>query len=249
VKQGKVYLVGAGPGDPGLMTVKGLDCLRHADVVIYDRLVEESLLNEARPEAEKIYVGKADRLHILEQDSINQLLLEKAREGKIVVRLKGGDPFVLGRGGEEAGILTRHGIPFEVVPGVTSASAVPAYAGIPITHREVASSFAVITGHKASERGEPRIAWDKLATGADTLVILMGMRNLATIVDQLIKHGRSASTPVAVITQGTTSRQRCLVGTLQDIVDKVGKENLQPPSVVVVGDVVQLRKYLQWFDK
>jgi uroporphyrinogen III methyltransferase/synthase len=249
MKQGKVYLVGAGPGDPGLMTVKGLDCLRHADVVIYDRLVEESLLNEARPEAEKIYVGKADRIHVLEQDSINQLLLEKAREGKIVVRLKGGDPFVLGRGGEEAGILTKHGIPFEVVPGVTSASAVPAYAGIPITHREIASSFAVITGHKASERGEPKISWDKLATGADTLVILMGMRNLAKIVDQLIKHGRSPSTPVAVITQGTTSRQRCLVGTLQDIVDQVAKENLQPPSVVVVGDVVQLRKYLQWFDK
>jgi uroporphyrinogen III methyltransferase/synthase len=249
MKQGKVYLVGAGPGDPGLMTVKGLNCLRHADVVIYDRLVDESLLNEARPEAEKIYVGKADRLHILEQDSINQLLLEKAREGKVVVRLKGGDPFVLGRGGEEAGILTRHGIPFEVVPGVTSASAVPAYAGIPITHREVASSFAVITGHKASDRGEPKISWDKLATGADTLVILMGMRNLARIVDELIKHGRSPSTPVAVITQGTTSRQRCLVGTLQDIVDKVGKENLQPPSVMVVGEVVHFRETLRWFDE
>jgi uroporphyrinogen III methyltransferase/synthase len=249
MKQGKVYLVGAGPGDPGLMTVKGLDCLRRADVVIYDRLIDESILSEARPEAEKIYVGKADRLHILEQDSINQLLLEKAREGKVVVRLKGGDPFVLGRGGEEAEILTRHGIPFEVVPGVTSASAVPAYAGIPITHRGVASSFAVITGHKASDRGEPRISWDKLATGADTLVILMGMRNLAKIVDQLIKHGRSPSTPVAVITQGTTSRQRCLAGTLQDIVDKVGKENLQPPSVVVVGEVVQFRETLRWFDE
>ena len=249
MKQGKVYLVGAGPGDPGLITVKGSACLKQADVVIYDRLVDESLLNEARPEAEKIYVGKADKLHILEQDSINQLLLEKAREGKFVVRLKGGDPFVLGRGGEEAEILTKHGIPFEVVPGVTSASAVPAYAGIPITHREVASSFAVVTGHKASDRGEPRISWDKLATGADTLVILMGMRNLAKIVDELIKHGRSPSTPVAVITQGTTSRQRCLVGTLQDIVDKVGKENLQPPSVMVVGEVVQLRETLRWFDE
>jgi uroporphyrinogen III methyltransferase/synthase len=249
MKQGKVYLVGAGPGDPGLMTVKGLNCLRHADVVIYDRLVDESLLNEARPEAEKIYVGKADRLHILEQDSINQLLLEKAQEGKDVVRLKGGDPFVLGRGGEEAGILTKHGIPFEVVPGVTSASAVPAYAGIPITHREVASSFAVITGHKASDRGEPRISWDKLATGADTLVILMGMRNLPKIIDELIKHGRSPSTPVAVITQGTTYRQRCLVGTLQDIVDKVGREDLQPPSVVVVGEVVQFRETLRWFEE
>jgi uroporphyrinogen III methyltransferase/synthase len=249
MKQGKVYLVGAGPGDPGLMTVKGLNCLRHADVVIYDRLVDESLLNEVHPEAEKIFVGKADRLHILEQDSINQLLLEKAREGKVVVRLKGGDPFVLGRGGEEAGILRKHGIPFEVVPGVTSASAVPAYAGIPITHREVASSFAVITGHKASDRGEPRISWDKLATGTDTLVILMGMRNLSKIVRELMKHGRSPSTPVAVITQGTTSRQRCLVGTLQDIVDRVAKENLQPPSVVVVGEVVQFRETLRWFEE
>jgi uroporphyrinogen III methyltransferase/synthase len=249
MKQGKVYLVGAGPGDPGLMTVKGLNCLRHADVVIYDRLVDESLLSEVHPEAEKIFVGKADRLHILEQDSINQLLLEKAREGKVVVRLKGGDPFVLGRGGEEAGILRKHGIPFEVVPGVTSASAVPAYAGIPITHREVASSFAVITGHKASDRGEPRISWDKLATGTDTLVILMGMRNLSKIVRELMRHGRSPSTPVAVITQGTTSRQRCLVGTLQDIVDRVAKENLQPPSVVVVGEVVQFRKTLRWFEE
>lgn len=249
MKVGKVYLVGAGPGDPGLITVKGLACLKQADVVVYDRLVDESILNEARPEAEKIYVGKADRLHILEQDSINQLLLEKAREGKVVVRLKGGDPFVLGRGGEEAGILTRHGIPFEVVPGVTSASAVPAYAGIPVTHRGVASSFAVITGHKASDRGEPRISWDKLATGADTLVILMGMRNLAKIVDQLIKHGRSPSTPVAVITHGTTNCQRCVIGTLEDIVAKVKSENLQPPSVVVVGDVVHLRNCLRWFDK
>jgi uroporphyrinogen III methyltransferase/synthase len=249
LKLGKVYLVGAGPGDPGLITVKGLACLKQADVVIYDRLVEESLLKETRPEAEKIYVGKADRYHILEQDSINQLLLEKAQEGKVVVRLKGGDPFILGRGAEEAGILTRHGIPFEVVPGVTSASAVPAYAGIPVTHRDVASSFAIITGHKASSAGEPKISWDKLATGADTLVILMGMRNLAEIVDQLIRHGRSPSTPIAVITQGTTRRQRCLVGTLEDIVGKVKSENLQPPSVIVVGNVVHLRDHLRWFDK
>jgi uroporphyrinogen III methyltransferase/synthase len=248
MKKGKVYLVGAGPGDPGLMTVKGLDCLRHADVVIYDRLVEESVLNEARPDAEKVYVGKADGLHILEQDSISQLLLEKARQGKVVVRLKGGDPFVLGRGGEEAGILSRHGIPFEVVPGVTSASAVPAYAGIPVTHRGVASSFAVITGHKASDRGEPRISWDKLATGADTLIILMGMRNLAEIVDQLIQHGRPPSTPIAVVTQGTTPRQKCLVGTLEDIVAKVKMENLKPPSVIIVGEVVRFRDHLLWFE-
>lgn len=249
MKQGKVYLVGAGPGDPGLITVKGLACLKQADVIVYDRLVDESILKEAGADAEKIYVGKSDRLHILEQDSINKLLLEKAREGKIVVRLKGGDPFVLGRGGEEAQALAAHGIPFEVVPGVTSATAIPAYAGIPVTHRGVASSFMVITGHKASDKGEPRIAWDRTAKGADTLVILMGMRNLQNIVDQLIQNGRSPSTPVAVIAQGTTDRQRCVIGTLLDIIGKVKSETLQPPSVVVVGDVVQLRKYLRWFDK
>jgi len=249
MKQVKVYLVGAGPGDPGLMTVKGLDCLRQADVVIYDRLVDENILNEARPEAEKIYVGKASSHHTLEQEMINHLLIKKAREGKVVVRLKGGDPFVLGRGGEEAEALAENHIPFEVVPGVSSAVAVPAYAGIPVTHRGVSSSFAVVTGHKAFESGEPLIAWDKLSTGTDTLVILMGIGNLAYVVDQLIKNNKPPSTPVAVITYGTTSRQRCVTGTLQDIFSKVKSENLQPPSVVVVGDVVQLRKYLRWFDK
>jgi len=249
LKVGKVYLVGAGPGDPGLMTVKGLDCLRRADVVIYDRLIDESILHEARPEAEKIYVGKASSHHTLEQETINHLLIQKAREGKVVVRLKGGDPFVLGRGGEEAEALAENHIPFEVVPGVSSAVAVPAYAGIPVTHREVASSFTVVTGHKASDRGEPNIAWDKLATGTDTLVILMGIGNLAYVVDQLIKNNKPPSTPAAVITHGTTGRQRCVTGTLQDIVAKVKSEDLKPPSVVIVGDVVQLRKHLRWFDK
>jgi uroporphyrinogen III methyltransferase/synthase len=248
LKVGKVYLVGAGPGDPGLLTVKGLDCLRRADVVIYDRLIDESILHEARPEAEKIYVGKASSHHTLEQETINHLLIQKAREGKVVVRLKGGDPFVLGRGGEEAEALAENHIPFEVVPGVSSAVAVPAYAGIPVTHREVASSFTVVTGHKASDRGEPNIAWDKLATGTDTLVILMGIGNLAYVVDQLIKNNKPPSTPAAVITHGTTGRQRCVTGTLQDIVAKVKSEDLKPPSVVVVGDVVQLRKHLRWFD-
>jgi uroporphyrinogen III methyltransferase/synthase len=249
MKSGKVYLVGAGPGDPGLLTVKGLDCLRRADVVIYDRLIDESILHEARPDAEKIYVGKASSHHTLEQETINHLLIQKAREGKVVVRLKGGDPFVLGRGGEEAEALAENHIPFEVVPGVSSAVAVPAYAGIPVTHREVASSFTVVTGHKASDRGEPNIAWDKLATGTDTLVILMGIGNLAYVVDQLIKNNKPPSTPAAVITHGTTGRQRCVTGTLQDIVAKVKSEDLKPPSVVVVGDVVQLRKHLRWFDK
>ena len=249
MKEGKVYLVGAGPGDPGLITVKGLDCLRHADVVIYDRLVDGSILNEARPDAEKIYVGKASSHHTLEQGMINHLLIQKARETKLVVRLKGGDPFVLGRGGEEAEALAQNHIPFEVVPGVSSAVAVPAYAGIPVTHRGIASSFTVVTGHKASESDEPPIAWDKLSAGTDTLVILMGIGNLANVVDQLIKNNKPPSTPLAVITHGTTGRQRCVMGTLQDIIEKVKSENLEPPSVVVVGDVVHLRKYLRWFDK
>jgi len=249
VKSGKVYLVGAGPGDPGLITVKGIACLKKADVVIYDRLVDETVLNEARPEAEKIYVGKAANHHSMEQEMINQLLIQNARQGKTVVRLKGGDPFVLGRGGEEADSLAQQGIPFEVVPGVSSAVAVPAYAGVPVTHRGISSSFTVVTGHKASEKGEPHIAWDKLSTGTDTLVILMGMGNLENLVEELIKNNKPPLTPVAVITEGTTIRQRCVIGTLQDIVEKVKLENLRPPSVVVVGDVVRLRKYLRWFDK
>jgi len=249
MKQGKVYLVGAGPGDPGLMTVKGLDRLRHADVVIYDRLVDESILNEIPADAEKIYVGKASSHHTLEQEVINHLLIQKARKGKVVVRLKGGDPFILGRGGEEAEALAENHIPFEVVPGVSSAVAVPAYAGIPVTHRGIASSFTVVTGHKASEKGKPDIPWDKLSAGTDTLVILMGIGNLSFVVNQLIRNHKSPSTPVAVITHGTTGRQRCVTGTLQDIIEKVKSENLQPPSVVVVGDVVELRKNLRWFDK
>ena len=246
---GKVYLVGAGPGDPGLMTVRGLECLRQADVVVYDRLVDKSILKEAPLQAERIYVGKASNHHTMKQEAINQLLSEKAREGKTVVRLKGGDPFVLGRGGEEAEALALNYIPFEVVPGVSSAVAVPAFAGIPVTHRGVASSFTVVTGHKASDKGEPSIAWDKLATGTDTLVILMGIGNLANVVDQLIKNNRHPSTPVAVITQGTTPDQRCVTGTLRDIVERVKSEDLRPPSVIVVGDVVNLRDHLHWFEK
>ncbi len=249
MKYGRVYLVGAGPGDPGLMTVKGLDCLRHADVVIYDRLVDESILDEACPDAEKIYVGKASNHHTLEQKKINPLLIQTAGEGKVVVRLKGGDPFVLGRGGEEAEALVENHIPFEVVPGVSSAVAVPAYAGIPVTHRGVASSFAVVTGHKASGEAEHQVDWDRLSAGTDTLVILMGIGNLPYVVNRLLKGNKPPSTPVAVITHGTTVRQRCVIGTLEDIVEKVKSENLQPPSVVVMGDVVELRKWLRWFDK
>ncbi len=248
MKRGKVYLVGAGPGDPGLITVKGLECLRKADVVIYDRLVDDSLLEEASPDAEKIYVGKGRGCHAMEQKEINLLLISKAREGKKVVRLKGGDPFVLGRGGEEAEVLAANESPFEIVPGVSSAYAVPAYAGIPVTHRRLASSFTVITGHEDPEKGESSIAWDKISTGSDTLVFLMGMGNLTHIVNKLLQNGRPPSTPVAVISQGTSPGQRTLVGTLEDIGSRAQKEGFEPPAVIVVGEVVKLREQIRWFD-
>jgi len=249
LRKGKVYLVGAGPGDPGLMTVKGLACLQQADVVVYDRLVDDSLLKQSRSNAEKIFVGKAAHFHTLEQEMINELLLKKAREGKVVVRLKGGDPFVLGRGGEEVKFLAMNSIPFEVVPGVSSAYAVPAYAGIPVTYRGIASSFAVVTGHRATGKVKRSIPWKKISTGADTLVILMGLSNLKNIVEQLLKNKKPPSTPIAVITHGTTSHQRCVTGTLKDIVGRVESRNLQPPSIVVVGEVVRFQKKLRWFDR
>ena len=248
MKQGKVYLVGAGPGDPGLISKKGLECLAQAEVVIYDRLLDERLLDLASPEAERIYVGKAAGQHTKEQSEINRLLVERAKEGKSVVRLKGGDPFVLGRGGEEAETLANNRILFEVVPGVSSAVAVPACAGIPVTHRGVSSSFAVITGHEAYGRDSLNIAWEKLATGVDTLVFLMGMRNLSEIVKRLLAHGRHPDTPVAVIKDGATPNQKTVVGSLTDIVARVKKHRLRPPAVIVVGDVVRLREKLRWFD-
>lgn len=246
MKPGKVYLVGAGPGDQGLITVKGLDYLRQADVIIYDHLVDDRLLDAARPDAEKIYVGKTAKCHIREQREINQLLVGKAQEGKVVVRLKGGDPFLLGRGGEEAEALVLNCIPFEVVPGVSSALAVPAYAGIPVTHRHFASSLAIITGHEGE--GKSCIAWDKLATGADTLVFLMGIGNLTSIVKRLLDNGRAPSTPVALISKGTTPQQQTLVGTLEDIIAQAEGSGFQSPGVIVVGEAVRLRQQLRWFD-
>ncbi|MFC1977074.1 uroporphyrinogen-III C-methyltransferase [Chloroflexota bacterium] len=248
MKTGKVYLVGAGPGDPRLISLRGLECLAQADVVVYDRLLDERLLDSTRPEAEIIYVGKTVGQHTLEQDEINQLLVDKAREGKTVVRLKGGDPFVFGRGGEEAEALKDNHILFEVVPGVSSAVAVPAYAGIPVTHRGLASSFAVITGHEDPGKDKSSIAWEKLATGVDTLVFLMGMRNLPEIAARLIEHGRPANTPVAVIKDGTRPEQKTVVGSLTDIVARVKKHRLRSPAVIVVGEVVKLRGKLGWFD-
>jgi len=248
VKRGRVYLVGAGPGDLGLMTQKGLRCLEQADVVVYDRLLDEQLLKFIPPKAEKFYVGKAAGEHTSSQSEINELLVEKAREGKTVVRLKGGDPFVLGRGGEEAEALAKNRIPFEIVPGVTSAVAVPAYAGIPLTHRRLASSFAVITGHEAPGKISSSINWEKLATAVDTLVFLMGMKNLPEIVSKLIEHGRPPETPVAVIKEGTKPEQETVVGRLDNIVAKAEEHHLTPPAVIVVGEVVRLREKLRWFD-
>ena len=249
VKKGLVYLVGAGPGDPGLITVKGLQCINRADVIIYDWLASDQLLEEAKLEVELIYVGKMGAKHAMEQEQINALIVEKAEQGKIVTRLKGGDPFVFGRGGEEAEALVERGLPFEVIPGVTSAVAVPAYAGIPVTHRRVASSFATVTGHEDPTKGHrSSMRWSKLATGTDTIVFLMGVGNLPQIVEQLRKNGRSASTPIALIRNGTEQSQRTISGTLETIVGQVQEANFQPPAVIVVGEVVQLRDRLRWFD-
>ena len=248
MKTGKVYLVGAGPGDPGLITQKGLECLAQADVIIYDHLLDEKLLDSLPPGAERIYVGKTSTEHTKEQAEINNLLVEKAKEGKTVVRLKGGDPFVFGRGGEEAEALADNDISFEVVPGVSSAIAVPAYAGIPVTHRGLASSFTVITGHEDPDKIDSSIAWGQLATGVDTLVFLMGMQNLPGIVDKLLEYGRGPDTPVAVIKDGARPEQKTIVGSLKDIVGKVKEHRLGPPAVVVVGEVVRLREKLRWFD-
>ena len=244
MKTGKVYLVGAGPGDPGLMTVRGLQLLRGAQVVVYDKLVNPVLLEEVSAEAERIFVGKQAGRHCIAQSEINEVLIDYAQRGCEVVRLKGGDPFVFGRGGEEAEALVDAGVPFEIVPGVSSAVAVPAYAGIPLTHRKFASSFTVVTGHEAS-KPHSSVDWTKLATAGDTLVILMGLHNLPMIAAKLIEHGRSKDTPAAVIRQGTTAEQETVIGTLADIADK--SASLKAPALIVVGEVVQLAGKLDWF--
>lgn len=247
--RGKVYLVGAGPGDPELITVRGLTLLRQAEVVMYDRLVHPDLVAEAPVDAVRIYVGKESGRHCMPQERINRLLVTSAQQGAVVVRLKGGDPFVFGRGGEEAQTLVEAGIPFEIVPGVSSVVAVPAYAGIPLTHRKVASSFAVITGHEEEDKEDSSLPWGVLATAVDTLVVLMGVKSLPRIVQQLTMAGRSPETPVALIRQGTTADQYTIIGTLADIVAKAEAVKLAPPVVTVIGEVVRLRDQLQWFSE
>ncbi|MCI0438458.1 MAG: uroporphyrinogen-III C-methyltransferase [Chloroflexi bacterium] len=246
MSKGKVYLVGAGPGDPGLITIKAVRCLESADAVVYDRLVDRRILDHASPSAELIDVGKF-RGGGSRQSEINALLVELATSGKVVVRLKGGDPFVFGRGGEEAEALAEGGIPFEVVPGVTSAIAAPAYAGIPVTHRGLASSVTFVTGSEAPDK-ESAVRWDRLAQQGGTLVILMGWENLAKIVDALVEHGRPPETPVALVRWGTEPVQQTVTGTLRDIAAKAERAKLSPPVVAIVGEVVRLRERLRWFD-
>lgn len=247
-KNGMVYLVGAGPGDYRLITLKGRDCLAKADVVICDYLADKRLLAFAPADVEYIYVGKKAGNHAMRQEQISRLIADKAKEGKCVVRLKGGDPFVFGRGGEEAEVLRENGVPFEIVPGVTSAIAAPAYAGIPVTNRKVAVSFAVITGHEDPTKGKSDVNWEKLATAVDTLVFLMGVGNLPHITEQLIKYGRSADTPAALVRWGTKAEQEVLVTTVGTAAEDVKKHGLKPPAVFIVGDVVNLRPTIQWFD-
>jgi uroporphyrinogen III methyltransferase/synthase len=244
----KVYLVGAGPGDPGLITVKGKECIQKADVIIYDYLASPALLKYADKSAELIYVGKKGGDHTLSQDEINRLLVKKAKSVGVTTRLKGGDPFIFGRGGEEAEVLIEAGISFEVVPGVTSAIAAAAYAGIPLTHRQLTSTLAFVTGHEDPTKKETSINWSSLASGIGTLVFFMGVKNLSHIVESLVAHGKSPDTPVALIRWGTTSRQKTVTGTLATIVDKALAAGLKAPAIIVVGDVVDLRQSLKWFE-
>ncbi|OFV96519.1 MAG: uroporphyrinogen-III C-methyltransferase [Acidobacteria bacterium RIFCSPLOWO2_02_FULL_61_28] len=245
---GKVYLVGAGPGDPGLLTLKGLRILRDADVVVYDYLANPELLLEAKPGAEIIYVGRHANER-LSQDTINQMLVERARHGKQVCRLKGGDPFVFGRGGEEAEYVASSGVPFEIVPGVSAGYAVPAYAGIPLTHRQLSSTVLFVTGHEDPEKeGGSHLDWEGIARGASTLVFFMGVTTLPQIASQLMRAGRSASTPAAVIRWGTRGEQQVVTGTLETIAARARTAGIKPPALTVVGDVVSLREKLQWFE-
>jgi len=246
---GTVYLIGAGPGDPGLLTIKAKECIETADVVVYDYLASPFLLNYAKEEAQVIYVGKKGGDHTLTQDKINLLLIDKAKEGLDVARLKGGDPFVFGRGGEEAQELLSHGVPYEVVPGVTSAIAAPAYAGIPVTHRDHTSFVSFITGHENPNKKDSSMQWDVYAKSDATLVFLMGVKNLGNIVKNLVEHGKPASTPIALVRWGTTTKQQTVTGTLETIVEVVKKAGIKSPSIIIIGHVVSLREELAWFDK
>ncbi|MBI3610972.1 MAG: uroporphyrinogen-III C-methyltransferase [Nitrospirae bacterium] len=244
---GRIYLIGAGPGDPGLLTLKGKACIEQADVIVYDYLANEEFLRYARPETEIVFVGKKGGKTPIGQDEINRLIIDAARRGKSVVRLKGGDPFIFGRGGEEAVAAAAAGVPFEIVPGVTAAVGVPAYAGIPLTYRDLASTVTFVTGHEDPAKEGGHVPWDKLS-GIGTLVFFMGMSNLPEIVRQLVKQGQPPKTPVAVIRWGTKPEQRTVIGTIENIVERVRAEALTPPVLIIVGEVVKLREQLNWFE-
>ncbi|MCD4667885.1 MAG: uroporphyrinogen-III C-methyltransferase [Sulfurimonas sp.] len=242
---GKVYLTGAGPGDIELLTVKALKVIKEADVIIYDRLANPDILKEAKNGCEFVYVGKEDGRHIMPQDDINETIYQNALKHENVVRLKGGDPFVFGRGGEEALYLLERNIKFDIIPGITSAISAPAYAGIPVTHRGVAVSFRVVTGHESPNKKVSQIPWDTFKTD-DTIVFLMGLHNLPKISEKLIEIGKTSDYPVAVISKGTTPEQTVVVGTLENIVEKA--KYIPTPALIVVGRVVELREQLKWFE-
>ncbi len=247
MSKGAVYLVGAGPGDPSLLTLKASKLLKKAEVVVYDNLVSKEILASIPSAIEKIYVGKKSKNHPVPQKEINEILIKKGKEGKRIVRLKGGDPFLFGRGGEEAQELKKNGIRFKVVPGITSALSAPAYAGIPVTHRNFSSSVAVVTGHEDPSKTKNRVQWSKLATSVDTIIVLMGIENLAAIAEELVKGGRDPCTKVAVIENGTTKKQKITLGNLENIGEVSAKQNIKPPAVIVIGNVVELQKELSWF--
>ncbi len=244
---GKVYLVGAGPGDPKLLTVKAVEVIKQADVLIYDRLgVSDQVLAMASEGAERIFVGKRAGLHEVPQEKITELIVEKAKEGGVVVRLKGGDPFIFGRGGEEAEVLVAEGIVFEVVPGISSSVSAPMYAGIPLTHRDFAASVAIITGHRAGDAEKP-VDWVKIANAVDTMVILMGVESLEGIVGKLLAGGISPVKPVAMVESGTLPQQRTLIATLGTVVEEAKAKGIKPPSVILIGEVATLGRKLAWF--
>jgi uroporphyrin-III C-methyltransferase len=247
--KGRVYLVGAGPGDPKLITVYGMECIQKADVILYDRLVNDRLLKYAKADAELIFCGKLPGKHQIIQDQIHELLIEKASQGKSITRLKGGDPCVFGRVGEEAEVLAEHGIPYEIVPGITAGIAAPAYAGIPVTHRDYASSFAIVTGHSRADQEEDHLNWSALAQGIDTIAFYMGIGNLNYICTRLIEHGKSPNTPAAIIQWGTTEKQKTITGSLKTIEGQAAKAGISHPAIVLVGDVVGMRGKISWFQE
>ncbi|MDY6966264.1 MAG: uroporphyrinogen-III C-methyltransferase [Halobacteriota archaeon] len=244
-KKGKVYLVGAGPGDPELLTLKAKRMISEADVILYDRLINKEILKYAREDAEIVYVGKESDHHVCTQDEINDLLLKYAKEGNFVARLKGGDPYLFGRGGEEGEYLVKNGVEVGVVPGITSAISVPAYAGIPVTHRDHTSIFVAVTGHEEPGKSE-NIEWEKLAAFKNTIVVLMGVANLEKITSKLIEGGKDKKTPIALIERGTTEDQRITKGVLEDISEVAKREGVKPPAIIVIGGVVGLSDTLKF---